>query len=325
MAEITQHPRKRSDIPWSSHVWTSNLFRLWEMIFWRRHGVQFSSCTRARTENGVTTEVHEFGTWEALFTHIEFAVRLFFRGMLPKFHFVRVPIPVVAYAGGYFGIDARGAYVFAIAYDNATSGSTSFSHTTAVGATLIFVGIVIDDPSGGATVTYAAASCTEFDSQDGGSARPGYRCYSRNNPSSGSNTVAVTTSEAVMVTYAVTYTGTETSGGITNVSQSNSNSSTTFTGSETVLTTNAWVAQLLGADNTPSSYSNGTQRISGGTSGVWDASYADSNGVVAGSYTIDGTLTAAQAYATSTFEIPAPAAPAAGAVVHPTLLLMGVG
>jgi len=129
MTIVTGKSRYLPDIEWSSESWTHNIFRVYEMLFWRQVGVRVESSLYSDTDGN---NVYQFYTVEALLAHTEYQLRNIFR--LPKFKFV--PVSELQYATplGSFPTP-RPIFNFAIAYDNAvldSSGSTNITtHTTA--------------------------------------------------------------------------------------------------------------------------------------------------------------------------------------------------
>ena len=104
--------RKRQyveNIQWSPKAWTYNIFRVWEMLFWRRVGNSNTEGDTIRPEMGSIFEQigdeiiiqHHFYTFEALVVHAEGLIRAFFT--IPEFTFRFVRLPEMVTTNG-FGI-----------------------------------------------------------------------------------------------------------------------------------------------------------------------------------------------------------------------------
>jgi len=121
LGTLTQHDRSRVvvgvDFQWSNKSWIHNIFRCYELVFWRREGIRFEASTTAIRdyENNRTIEIHEFGTYESLFAHGEEMFRLWIKGRLPKFEWVEIPVLQPVFAG--FKLNPQTIYSFAIAFD----------------------------------------------------------------------------------------------------------------------------------------------------------------------------------------------------------------
>lgn len=153
LAWVTGHTREKVEIKWSTKLWTHNLFRIWELLFWRRVGVRPSVVSWI--ENGVTKQVaYSFEAQIALF-------EVYLRSLFKQFAFSIVVVPQLQLAGM-----AQGAFMpyrFAIALDVSTNennnAGNSLSHTC-TGSNLVFTGVVVGDIITDAlsNLTYAGAS-----------------------------------------------------------------------------------------------------------------------------------------------------------------------
>lgn len=135
LTEITRTSRQKMvagvDFEWSSQSWTHNIFRVYELLFWRRmngKGTQRAqiSCEWKNDATGFHIE-YRAHTWEGSCSLVEQYVRL----ALAQWKFVpfRVTVPMLQTNTG-FPIFAS-PYLFAIAYDVDT-GSAVGSATTPV-------------------------------------------------------------------------------------------------------------------------------------------------------------------------------------------------
>lgn len=148
LATLTQHNRQKVvvgvDFQWSKDSWVHNLFRLYELVFWRREGLRREMST---SFDGINV-IHHFYTWEAAIAHGEGLVREFLRTFkVPALVWVAVPqfVPVGAGAAAFSPFP----YVLAIARD-ATGGTNRDSNgaatttltfsQTVTGSNLIFIG-----------------------------------------------------------------------------------------------------------------------------------------------------------------------------------------
>lgn len=126
MATITQKPRHKVDIVWSDKSWVHNIFRVWEMIFWRREGIRAEMATSCDPKGNVTVNCYSF---ESICAFAETCIRR----KLPRFEFQRFYVP--AFAGtGMMGAPKM-QILLAIAADAAAFGSQlngsslTYSHT----------------------------------------------------------------------------------------------------------------------------------------------------------------------------------------------------
>lgn len=164
LAVLTGHSRQKLEIKWSDKSWTHNIFRVYEMVFWRRMGIrkEVSSWT-----DGKVVKVELF-TFEATCAYLETLIRNFFD---IKWLDVRVSNLQLATP---FGSPQIPWISFAIALDTANSGASTstspltWSHTTTGSNPLIFIG-----PGGVGTgavsisaVTYNSVSAIKANSQN---------------------------------------------------------------------------------------------------------------------------------------------------------------
>jgi hypothetical protein len=120
LATLTGHSRQQvvrgRDFEWSSKLLVHNLFRIYELIFWRRVGIRAG--TSVAVNNKGETIVH-FHSWEDVFAQAEVFIRslLKFRITLP----VRIfTMQMASATPAPFG----NPYLFAIAYDTTGGGGT---------------------------------------------------------------------------------------------------------------------------------------------------------------------------------------------------------
>ncbi len=147
MAIATQHDRSKVKIEWSSKSWTHNIFRVWEMIFWRRHGLRpETSVYPIRNEHDeiVGTEIY-CHTFESMCANTETVIR----AQLARFktstggrvrfaisaldalfgEVMRVGVPSLAFNNGFRPSTKDFNYLFSIAIDTTANGGSGYSHT----------------------------------------------------------------------------------------------------------------------------------------------------------------------------------------------------
>lgn len=146
LAFITQKPREKVVIQWSNVYWVSNLFRLWELIFWRREGIRHETTTRI-FEGKPIFYAH---TWEAALCWFECRLREMFTFKFVPF---KIYVPVLMTPQGI--PFPASPYLFAIALNDSPSQvGNAASVTVTAGTNIAAVCFVFLNP------TTAAASCT---------------------------------------------------------------------------------------------------------------------------------------------------------------------
>ncbi len=115
LATLTQKPRYQVEgLVFPKGQWISCLFRLFELVFWRRQGIRREAMVWSYFEDGVHYEGRQFYTVEALLAHGEQVVRNFFKSW--EFEFVQVPTLVaVTDSGNAFQVPFMPHIKFAIA------------------------------------------------------------------------------------------------------------------------------------------------------------------------------------------------------------------
>lgn len=123
IASITNHPRQQVkvgvDFQWEPKLWVHNIFRIYELIFWRRAGIRAEMS--AWTQEGTT--YYQCHSWESVFALTEANIRGALKWHLP----MRVYMPIFAPAGT--GVLMSPSYLFAIAVDTQVAGSLQSSIT----------------------------------------------------------------------------------------------------------------------------------------------------------------------------------------------------
>lgn len=161
--------RRGVDFEWSDQSWVHNIFRVYELIFWRRDGIRCESVTNAFDDGEGSVHVeYKTYTFEATCAYIETAVRkrLF---TVPRIVWVPTLAPVMM-SNGTIALQPHG-YRFAIAFDNSSEGFTgggagttiTYSHTNTGSNLILLVGTGILDSGVTTTgVTYAAVAVTSI-------------------------------------------------------------------------------------------------------------------------------------------------------------------
>lgn len=200
------------DFEWSDRLFVHNIFRIYELIFWRKKGVRVENSTEAiKLEDGSMLLTYTFYTYEAMFAHAEGMFRLWVSGLISKWKNIRFPEfdnifePQFAFAGMGVtppkGIFPKG-YFFAVALDGtATTGgvagigsSYSYSHTVSGANRFMAQAIAYQDNTSVSSFSYAGVGGTV-----GSSA---YISFTTSNlsritaPTTGTNTVSVSLSGA---------------------------------------------------------------------------------------------------------------------------------
>ncbi len=330
MAEITGCPRERIDIEWSRNLWVHNLFRAWELLFWRRAGIRLEIVVSAdRNEYGETVAEYKFYTLESIVAHIEGMIRMRFRSWKPSFRLVAIAVPQFAGVGDY----RKPIYVLAIAFDgvnsanNASTTSLSYSVTTSGSNRYMVTGGSQDGTTDRLTgITYnlvaeTVVGTTETETTDGSNAQ----LYNLIAPTVGANNVVLSysgTSGARSAT--ASYTGAR------QASQPDSNSQnhtttlgTTASQSTTTVADNSWaVCYVQDTRDVVSAGSNTTLRSAAGSAkGIFDGNAAVTP---AGSTTLNFVQSSSGYFVMKMLSV----APATGGVIaRPklNLLRMGVG
>ncbi len=134
-------------VQWSDKSWVHNIFRFYELIFWRKFGIRPESSVSTFRENGKLKTSIAFHSWESVFAYCESWIR----GLVPRMIPERVFIPVFQTSGGIFRPPGLENYLFAIAIDTSVNGgsvapgtSLTWSHTCTGSNLLLSVGLWVD-------------------------------------------------------------------------------------------------------------------------------------------------------------------------------------
>lgn len=251
LATLTNHPRYLPEIVWSDKSWTHNVFRVYELIFFRRVGIR----KEATYSNDGYVKIY---TFEALCAYMETQVRSF---KLPKFKMVWVPVLQPVYAGFGMEISSGPRYVLAIARDvtasQATNQSTfpyTYSHTVTGSSPLIIVapafsGNSVTDATCTA-VSYnsvAATQATQNTFDTGSSNVVGGSLWIKGSCSTGANNVSVSGGTAFISASkcgSTSYSGCQSSSVADAANNTTGNTSGAKTVSVTVVGTGCWIYNM---------------------------------------------------------------------------------
>jgi hypothetical protein len=166
LATLTQHPREKANIKWSNKSWTHNLFRLYELLFWRSAGIRKEwALSVQKDKHGKPILVYSFYTLESILSHGESWIR----GLIPRRFPIRLVIPMLQTPMG-MGISVPSGFLFSIAVDATTDGGefilqNSVSYNVVCsGSNLILLGQAMLNDQGVSTVTgtYNSVPTTEL-------------------------------------------------------------------------------------------------------------------------------------------------------------------
>ncbi len=319
LAILTRQSREKVAITWSDTSWTHNVFRLYELIFWRRQGI------RPEQLSDHEGNIYSF-TLENYLATFEGAVRSYLKKGL-GFKVVLVPQMQLAGFQSQYG---QSPYRFAIAFDAFTdggapgAGSLSFNHTI-TGSNVYLVVYPwgpISDVNGVTGVNWNTSEALTLLDKNGtnGTVRWLYS-FIRMAPTIGTHSVDIICPTADQNGgAAVSYSGAGQTGQPDAHNNALGTATTSFNCAITVVAANCWIT-ALGYNDQGAATFTGTNR---GTLGANTArKINDSNATVStgsNTYTESWTNNGAGVICMSSFTTFA-----AAAVVTPKLPLLGVG
>lgn len=287
MSKITGKTRYLPDIEWSSKSWVHNIFRFYELVFWRRYGIRAE--VSAALIDG--TVVYQFHSWEAVFAHVETTLRRF---RFPRI--VKVYVPQLAPVGGY-SLPSRSPYLFAIAFDASRveadngggTGDISFSFTTTGSDRLLWAYVWSPNLTGTQTSSYAAVAMTKTANSPFDANSNRYDMFYLAAPTSGANTwLGINDGSYLIIGSCISYSGCRQTSIPDASDTSTTASGTSLTSTVTTVADNCWT--VLFAHSTTDIISAGT----GSTARAPAANAFDSNAAItpAGAYSMETTLAA---------------------------------
>jgi len=296
------------DIEWVKGNWTHNIFRAWEVVFWRAFGpngigdtIRCESTTEAWKDEKGNLHVHRsFYTLEAVVAHAEGIVRRVWKEAWepkPQYGFMPQPVFLTMMVLGLklsFQGDLNGMLApligGAIAYDSSsknigTTNSLTVSHTTSGSNRLLITGGVLQDNTRSWTsVEYNGVGTTQIGSNFTYTANnaPGQMRYLIA-PATGTNNTVFTCSGSIQMRGIVaSYTGCLQSGVPDGTAQGNGGSSFNVT----VTAANCWMVSVtIGFNNDFDTPGASYVTLAGALTTLrqyYDdgLAYADSNGTV---------------------------------------------
>lgn len=290
------------DFEWSANSWTHNFFRVFEIVFGRKVGIQVEM---ASVNDGFSSRQYAF-TVEAQFALFETFLREIPK-RLPRLEIVPVP---GLYAPGFGSLPSFSPYCFAIAFDAASAGDggtntatpASTSHTCTGSNLALATGIWNQATSGSRqtpnSITYAGVTLGANKVAQDNSATVLYTVflYGQASPTTGTNNLTWTYASSAVRNgnCNVSMTGCAASpfgatGNATVASSSSISASTTTTAA------NSWVVSFMNQDatagqSTPTG-TNQTERTFVATAGGYMIDMSTQTTTTAGSYTAGWSMT----------------------------------
>jgi hypothetical protein len=324
MAEITRQSRYQVvagvDFEWSNLL-SHNLFRCFEVIFWRKFGIRAEVSAGVLSDGSVYQIAH---SWEAAIVIFEQHVRNFFSFKWARLP-IRVWIPIMQTPQG-FAIPTS-PYLFAIAFDTSANGATSasgaisWSHTVTGSNTFGVVYLFQNNPADDITVTFNSVSMTKAATSQQSADTNKMSLFYLASPTTGTISGAGNAATTYFTGGSESFSGAP--GGLDSVATNNPAAGTTLTLTTTVVAANCWlVSGCRLSGQTVNAGTGTTKRQSGGGA---DYGIGDSNATVGtGSQSMGWTHTSDN-QGGIIISISPTAAGATPKKVKPTLLLMGVG
>lgn len=237
LAVITGKTRYKPEIIWSSKSWVHNIFRVYELIFWRKVGIRAEETTTFH--NGIVT--HQIHSFEALCAFVETWIRDLLEWRLP----IKVWIPILSSIDG-LPLPAS-PFLFAVAFDASAAQRVSVNPNTfaktCTGSNLLLLGGTCQANGGdmATTFTYNSVTLTQIGTNVTNGAA-GVAVWYKASPATGSNNVTTNGFTTYNWTIASSYTGCLQTG-IPDSSNTSADTVTTTpkTISTTVVASNCWL------------------------------------------------------------------------------------
>lgn len=289
------------DIEWSKNSWTHNIFRVYELIFWRKYGIRAeSSVTQYFDEYGRDTVKVELFTFEATCAHLETLIRNLF-----KIRWLHLQVTQLQFGLPVNTPELRIPFIsFAVALDVATtegaaasSSPATYTHTCTGSNLSLVVGSVSFDLGGAPTMTsttYNGTSCTLVGSTKAVGTTSLMGLWYLLAPATGANTVSITFGGSSTIKCrgcSTSYTGTNQSA-VDNTAEG-SGSGNNPSVSITTNADNSWVNGMLGYLAVGTATASLTARAGYVTQTSTKGAMEDTNAAVhpAGSQAVGWTLT----------------------------------
>lgn len=287
LALITGSPRQKVPIEWSRASWTHNVFRVWELLFWRRTGIRRAvTVSFGGIVDGKRVLRYDFGEWEAAIAHCETLVRGLFK--LKKLYFKFVPLMQLTTQAGPL---LPSVYSFAIAFDTySDSGVTDLAsgvgYSVTINGSNRYAVIAVRNLANTDTVTGVTINAVGA-TRLAGALRPTFGrwwyLYSLVAPSTGAQTCTTTLSASDQYIGSCTnYTGVAQSSTVDGTSgTSTGTSSAHLTASITTSNAGTWTGCVLSTNNSGGNISSFDSPTTARSTLANDLCYCDSNGTVA--------------------------------------------
>lgn len=340
IAVITRRSRSKIilgiNFEWSSKSWTHNIFRAYELVFWRqngKNGVGDTIRAEISTHNDfITGKVHQYAhSFEACFAIAE----TYIRDYLASWKFVpfKIYIPMI-YTPAGVPIPSS-PYLFAIAFDavsNPAGSSSPYSgaHTVTGSNPILWSGLRL---AGGAdpgttplTFTYALTAMTATSSSpanNGNGNLVHIWVYGLGNPNTGTNNIDVTLSTLDGIdVWSTSYSGAQSSSTPDSTTKTeNSSAVTNLTLTTTVVASNCWLFGNFRCEIGSGSAGTGlTLRYNNTDGGVGDSNGTVGTGAQSMTYNHGSAKNEGVIVSFAPFT-----APAATSSVTPTLSFLGAG
>lgn len=302
LAKATGAPRYLPRIEWAKEgeeSWTHNVFRLYELVFYRRYGIRPEvSAAAVWTREGLVI-IHKFHTLEAAIAHGEGIAR---QALKAAMSFELVALPRLVPAGANLSFGDRSPYLFAIANNaSGTAAQSTVANTVTISINSSGSERIVCSQGGGAWsssgtitgVTHNAGALTlvDFTNPQGNTYQSGWYRVAQ---STGAQNLVTTASSTgrVLVNAAVTaYTGVNQDNPISGTPGKGTATNTTLTVSTTPAVTGCWVvgAGMVGANTITAS--TGITSRSELDSANGSIIIGDSNGTVTGGASYSMTIT----------------------------------
>lgn len=321
LTEITRKPRSKVvagvDFEWSSKLWIHNIFRVYELLFWRRSGPRAESTLDFANGKYVQT-AH---TWEASCALFETMIRESFSYRYP----VRVWIPVLWTTQGIPVFASP--YLFAIGLDTTSDTTNNPSPVTqsftCTGSNLLLVAGGVHNSATPTGVLYSTDAMSQINSTILVGSGYYLSAWGLIAPATGANNITATLSGTDSYVRAVSYSGVLQSG-FPDSNNGGSGTNNTLTASTTVVASNCW--QTTWAYNQAGEAfvaGAGIGAIRGGA--ATNQKFGDSNTTVGtGSQSQTMTWTTSNPFAWINFSF-APSGGAAATTITRLSTLLGVG
>jgi hypothetical protein len=314
--KLTGAHRYRPQFEWSSS-WVCNVFRLWELIAWRREGIRLEQIADRHGNVFSFTLENYLATWEGI-------IRAWFS---QSFAFKVVLLPQAQLAG-FRSAHGFAPYRFAIALDtfivDSTGNKTTWSHTVTGSNPYLMVGE--DQQQNASGITYNSVSMTKQVSVVGAASWEQFGIWALGNPASGAHTVTITTTGVGFYSGSISYSGCQsaTTADNTGSAASSASASSPQNLSITPVADNCWmVAWFQGGSVAIAAGAGTTGHTTGGDGFEF---WCDNNAAIhpAASTTLQCTWTGTNKVVVAGVTI-APFVASASVSVGMTRTLMGVG